>query len=659
MLTSLWRLRGVVARRQVVLFLLAVVVPSAVLVVMAARMSMQERELAHKRVIDERQRQVDDIRQKLLAYLEPLKQQQMTAGRLAPQAPIQLVARVDRDAGIVLPWDEARRPAVPPMDGGAVASAIRDGEHEELVAREPARAASHYARAAALARDPSERAYARLLVGRAWTKAGRVEQARAEYGRLLALPSDVRDEHGVPIWAYAAQRLVSSPDPAVRAAIASKISNELETAPHTPLTGRYLLRDLLDAVVPARDDARARALHDAVARAIRAGEQAVALQTAFPLDGLHDTSTPPRPRWVLFGEPAWLVSVAADAAANARLVAVSADAAARAAIDSTHTADLRLTRGEVSGGARLGDGFPGVTVTYRIVDGDDVTRRIQVQRWFAWAIVALVLSVTGFGGYFLWRDVRREVRTAAIRSQFVSSVSHELKTPLTAIRMFAETLRMGRARDEDTAAEYLDTIVNESERLTRLLNNVLEFSKMERGTTHFRLLPAMVEEPVRSAVRAMRYPLAQQGFSLTVDVAERLPRVLLDADAIEQAVLNLLANAMKYSGQAREIQLRVTAEADGVVVSVTDHGIGIAPADQERIFEKFYRASTPENRHIPGTGLGLTLVDYITRGHGGSVRVASAPGQGSTFSLVLPLAPAAEGAAPSDQPVLGARPAPL
>jgi signal transduction histidine kinase len=253
----------------------------------------------------------------------------------------------------------------------------------------------------------------------------------------------------------------------------------------------------------------------------------------------------------------------------------------------------------------------------------------------------LVLSITLFAAYLLWRDVRREVRLAEMRSQFVSSVSHELKTPLTAIRMFAETLGMGRATDTQTQSEYLETIVNETQRLTRLLNNVLDFSKIEQGKRIYRLEPTCLAEVVQAAARTLQYPLAQQGFQLRVEIENGLPAVRVDADAIEQAILNLLTNAMKYSGESREIDLRLHLQGGRAVIAVRDKGIGIPRKEQSRIFEKFYRAPTPENLHVPGTGLGLTLVEHIAKAHGGHVEVQSEPGKGSAFSIHLPL----EGAA--------------
>jgi signal transduction histidine kinase len=253
------------------------------------------------------------------------------------------------------------------------------------------------------------------------------------------------------------------------------------------------------------------------------------------------------------------------------------------------------------------------------------------------AALALVLGTAVFGGYLLLRDVNRDMRVNEVRSQFVASVSHELKTPLTSIRMYAETLAMGRTRDEETKFEYLETIVNESERLARLVDNVLDFSKIEQGKKIYRLGPTRLEEVAGSAARAMQFPLSQQGFELRLSIQDKMPELEADPDAIQQAILNLLTNAMKYSGDAREIDLRVSARNGDAVIEVTDHGLGLAPEEQKHIFEKFYRAPSHEDRLIAGTGLGLTVVAHIAKAHGGRVEVESAPGAGSTFCLFLPI----------------------
>jgi len=244
-------------------------------------------------------------------------------------------------------------------------------------------------------------------------------------------------------------------------------------------------------------------------------------------------------------------------------------------------------------------------------------------------------------GYLLLHSVNRELQTAEMRSHFVASVSHELKTPLTAIRMFAETLALGRTRDDSTRSEYLNTIVSESERLTRLVESVLDFSKIEQGKKIYRMRPTELPDVVRSAAKAMQYPLAQQGFDLNVRIDEELPSVSADADALEQAILNLLSNAMKYSSNSRQIELCCSRLNGNAVITVTDRGIGISHNDQPRIFEKFYRVRSSDTDLIAGTGLGLTLVKHIAQAHGGSVDVESAPGKGSTFSIRIPVPPEA------------------
>jgi signal transduction histidine kinase len=203
--------------------------------------------------------------------------------------------------------------------------------------------------------------------------------------------------------------------------------------------------------------------------------------------------------------------------------------------------------------------------------------------------------------------------------------------------MLAETLQMPDMCDAQTHAQYLDTIVGETERLTRLLNNVLDFSKIERGQKSYRMETASLAGALGDAARAMRFPLAEQGFDFHMEISSDVPDMRIDRDAIEQAVINLLSNAMKYSGESRRIDLRLSSENGSARIEVTDQGIGVAPEQRKRIFEKFYRVQTPENHAISGTGLGLALVAHIVDAHGGSVDVDSTVGKGSTFTIRIPI----------------------
>ena len=294
------------------------------------------------------------------------------------------------------------------------------------------------------------------------------------------------------------------------------------------------------------------------------------------------------------------------------------------------------------GGEPLGEALPGLKVVMSSNGFSVEDPAGDLQRRAFYAALLLAILVTMFAAYLLWRDLQREMRSSELRAQFVSSVSHELKTPLTAIRMFAETLQLGRCGDPRTQSEYLGTIVNECERLSRLVDGVLLFSKSEQGKKTWLFRPLDAAEAVEAATRALEYPLSQQGFRLHMVVERNLPQIAADRDALEQAVLNLLSNAIKFSGDARDIELGLYRENGEVVLKVTDHGIGIAPEEHTRIFEKFYRAPTRENQFIPGTGLGLALVAQIVKAHDGRVTVDSTPGKGSTFYLRLPTHPAGQ-----------------
>jgi signal transduction histidine kinase len=253
------------------------------------------------------------------------------------------------------------------------------------------------------------------------------------------------------------------------------------------------------------------------------------------------------------------------------------------------------------------------------------------------AILSVVLGAVLLAAYFLLRDVHRESETALMRSNFVASVSHELKTPLTSIRAHAETLLMGRAEGSATTAEYLKTIVNESERLGRLVESVLEFSRIEQGRKTYRMQAMRLDDVVCAAARTMEYPLAQLGFTLTIHSDGSAPTVSGDPEALTHAVLNLLSNAMKYSGGATHIEMRIGTRDNEAFVDVIDHGIGIPRDDQSRIFERFHRVHSAETAGIAGTGLGLALALHAVEAHRGRIAVVSDVGSGSTFSLCIPL----------------------
>ena len=252
------------------------------------------------------------------------------------------------------------------------------------------------------------------------------------------------------------------------------------------------------------------------------------------------------------------------------------------------------------------------------------------------AAFALLLGVIGAGLVATYRLQRRESEIARLKSDFVANVSHDLKTPLSLIRMFAETLEMDRVPDERRRREYYGVITRESERLTRLIDNVLDFSRIESGRQRYDLTVGPIEPIVHDVLDSFRHPLEQRGFTLDVGIAPDLPDVAVDAEAMKQALANLLDNAMKYSADRGKITVVARAEQGGVALEVADQGIGIPVAEQERIFEKFYRVGRSETQGRRGSGVGLALVKHIVEAHHGRVTVESRPGEGSRFTLYLP-----------------------
>jgi signal transduction histidine kinase len=261
-----------------------------------------------------------------------------------------------------------------------------------------------------------------------------------------------------------------------------------------------------------------------------------------------------------------------------------------------------------------------------------VASRARPQR----VLMAVLAGVMALGVFFVTRAAAREVRLAELKSNFVSSVSHDLKTPLALIQLFAETLELGRLRNTDRATEYYRIINSEARKLTRLINNLLDFSRIEAGLRQYRREPTDLTTVTKHVLDSLESQFRHNQFTVTSKLHPPVP-VLIDPEATEQALENLISNAMKYSPEHREILVEVDCEGGHGVVRVSDHGIGIAPRLQGKIFRKFYRIQTDAGSGPQGTGLGLSIVDHVMRSHGGFVRVQSEPGRGSTFTLHFPL----------------------
>jgi signal transduction histidine kinase len=264
---------------------------------------------------------------------------------------------------------------------------------------------------------------------------------------------------------------------------------------------------------------------------------------------------------------------------------------------------------------------------------EDIARG-QFRRDLLISLLALVaLGVAAFATFTM---ATRETRLARMKSAFVSNVSHEMKTPLALISMYAETLESGRVSAPEKVRDYYRTILRESRKLAGMVENVLDFSRLESGRARMQLeaidLGVLASEVVRNCGERFRL----EGFHLSLEIEPELPPIDGDRAALSQALLNLLDNAAKYSADTKEIGVAVRRADGSVVVEITDQGIGIDPSEQQRIFEQFYRAGDPMTQKVRGAGLGLALVRHIVAAHRGRIELRSTPGRGSAFSVVLP-----------------------
>jgi len=252
-------------------------------------------------------------------------------------------------------------------------------------------------------------------------------------------------------------------------------------------------------------------------------------------------------------------------------------------------------------------------------------------------LLSIVNVVFLCGVAYLLYNVSTEISLAKMKTNFVANVSHELRTPLALIRMFAETLEMGRVNSEEKKQHYYKTIMSESARLSQLINNILDFSKIESHKKEYHFETASLVSILTQTLDIYHFRFVQTGFEVDVDIDDKLPDTQLDSEAVTQAIVNLLDNAVKYSVDEKYIKVSLNRNNGYLELAVEDKGIGIHESEHEKIFEKFYRAGSSLVHNTKGSGLGLSLVKHIMDVHHGKITVKSKLNKGSTFTLMFPL----------------------
>ncbi|MCB9209470.1 MAG: HAMP domain-containing histidine kinase [Ignavibacteriales bacterium] len=276
--------------------------------------------------------------------------------------------------------------------------------------------------------------------------------------------------------------------------------------------------------------------------------------------------------------------------------------------------------------------IPGYTLGIKLKSGS--IQELVSQRFYTNLIVlALLLFVLIVGLILIYYNLRKEIRLAQLKSDFIANVSHELRTPLTMISMYSETLALNRLKSEEKKREYYSVIHNETNRLSKIVNSILNFSKMEQQTRKFNYENCSLIEINDDVFKTYEYHIKSKGFSYSLNQNEKVKDIIADIDAVSESIINLIDNAIKYCNEKKEFAININENEIGPFWEIKDFGIGISASDQKKIFDKFYRVSSGLVNTKKGTGLGLSLVKQIMKEHSGNVIVESKIGEGSTFRL--------------------------
>lgn len=306
-----------------------------------------------------------------------------------------------------------------------------------------------------------------------------------------------------------------------------------------------------------------------------------------------------------------------------------------------HDSLLSVPQGIKLSSQLASDNFSEVFPDWKVVlfdrHGQSIEELAGSERKLYLSLFVGIIVVMSIGIVVTVRAAAHEAELSKLKTDFVSNVSHELKTPLALIRMFGETLESGLVTKEEQRKEFYGIIRRESERLTHLIDNVLDFSKIDAGNKEYQIEETDLVEVVRSTLDAYKFHIRDQGFKVESYLPVEPVEVLIDKDAISQALLNLLSNATKYSANRKYIRVDVTSDGSNALISVEDRGVGIPQDLQTKIFEKFYRVPKEKSLETRGAGLGLTLTKHIIEAHRGMIECKSDAGKGSIFTMRIPV----------------------
>lgn len=561
------------------------------------------------------------------------------AAKEPPEGVVVLLA-TERAVSVDPPGRVLFYPAVPASDEPPAVT-FAEGEKLEFQRNDPAKAAELF-RSLARSQDPRVRAGAWLRLGRNLRKAGRNQEALEAYGELAQLG-------GVRVMGVPAELMAREARSSVLEAMGKReaVRQEASLMYRSLATGRWTLpRAVWEFhVEEARRWSGAGPWTD--------GERnALALSSAAEwIYGQWRTGQGSQGRRILRmeGRPV-LISWMTDAGRLASVLAGPAwlGPVWKAALEGRRVrgalvdADEQVMIGSVDKNARQAVRTPAATrlpATLQLTSADSSgdLAGLAARRRLLLAGLAVLALVLLTGSYFILRSITREHAVARLQSEFVSAVSHEFRTPLTSLRQLSDMLSKGRIPTEELRQESYDILSRESERLQRLVESVLNFGRLEARAFQYRLEDLDPAALVRDLAAEFQEKAAAQGYRVELAQAGEYPLIRADREAFGLALWNLLDNAVKYSPDCRTVWVGMARDGGRLAIQVRDRGMGIPAAEQKEIFKKFVRGAASRASNIKGTGIGLAMARHIIEAHDGEIRVESEPGQGSTFTILLPL----------------------
>jgi signal transduction histidine kinase len=551
-----------------------------------------------------------------------------------------------------------------------------DAERLEFTGNNLAGAVLGYRRALASAASRSERGRILNALARAMTKAGRLEEALGAYGDLARDYGAELSEGGVPLGlvsAFAAARILASAERFPAAAERLLRLHEgltggeyaldksqfvsfadLAEIRFAEIIGRVGTADVRQALL-GRHERLLEIRRAAFDRAERA-DLILGEPDALASDTGHfvSLSVPSGP--CLIGSVPVSSGGAFGAVFNDTRISEYVLPAVAGSLGLSRDFQVDLSAGfsesSPSGGAKkqgpvegilsleraLAPGLAPWTLRIRWDPKAETLMRVGSKRFVYVSGAVVLIAAVVIGGLVTIRGISREMQLARLKTDFVATVSHELRTPLTSIRYIAELLKDGRAGEDERKARYYATLYQESERLSRIIENILDFSKMDAGLKQYRFSRVDAGPFTAEIAERFREAVSPKGWALEAALPAGLPVLWIDPEALGRALFNLLDNAVKYSGESRRVELEAASDDREFCWKVTDHGLGILEGDRSRIFDRFYRGSHESGPEIKGSGIGLAIAKHIVESHGGTISVDSEVGQGSTFTIAIPLA---------------------